>query len=470
MGKRQIAIVILVLLLAFSGASQGAGTSAEEEMLKLISQDVPYQAISPQLFERLGWDLPDGGAQVKKLADAAPGGAFDPRKLESLDAKKLGYRAKWEEVRYKVYGLDWEIGGLLLTPNKPRRGLPTLVIVHGGSANWYEFYVDPFNNPGLGQYLAQEVPVLLVTIPGNFKFGGWTEPSFDKRVPAYLLHQEISPEEGTIRNAVFTFRVIIDGMTKLIDKATTGAVVVIGHSTGGEIPYLLEGTSLKPRLKGLFLGWGSGGPAGLDRTAAADSPASTRGLERYSDVENLRARWPDGDHEETYVKSKYIGPLNPCKGADDAEVARCWFRQEERRRPQFKQELQDAEHTGRVIVVRADIEKAIRNALAGNKYGINADEVVADLFSTHKSPVTGYTRMVWMAGQRDNGHWNYKNPDRAPDLNVANQFRKLNPQAAIRVVLFDVPITHYGHIERPRQLAGGMVTALEWLAEPSAPQ
>ena len=31
---------------------------------------------------------------------------------------------------------------------------------------------------------------------------------------------------------------------------------------------------------------------------------------------------------------------------------------------------------------------------------------------------------------------------------------------------FDVPITHYGHIERPKQLAGGLVAALQWLVEP----
>jgi hypothetical protein len=34
------------------------------------------------------------------------------------------------------------------------------------------------------------------------------------------------------------------------------------------------------------------------------------------------------------------------------------------------------------------------------------------------------------------------------------------------VALFDAPITHYGHIERPKEVAGGMVAALKWLMEP----
>jgi len=32
--------------------------------------------------------------------------------------------------------------------------------------------------------------------------------------------------------------------------------------------------------------------------------------------------------------------------------------------------------------------------------------------------------------------------------------------------VFDVPMTHYGHIEKPRELAGGLVAALRWLATP----
>ena len=61
--------------------------------------------------------------------------------------------------------------------------------------------------------------------------------------------------------------------------------------------------------------------------------------------------------------------------------------------------------------------------------------------------------------------WLVKHLESGP-LQRANEFRKRNPQATIRVAAFDVPMTHYGHIERPKQLAGGIVAALKWLMEP----
>jgi hypothetical protein len=33
------------------------------------------------------------------------------------------------------------------------------------------------------------------------------------------------------------------------------------------------------------------------------------------------------------------------------------------------------------------------------------------------------------------------------------------------MLIFDVPMTHYGHIEKPKQLAGGLLAALTWLKE-----
>lgn len=455
-----------LVALTLSGLALQSMASSEEDLIKLFQGNRPYALVPPALFDQLGWDLPDGGAAVKALGDAAPGGAFDPRKLESLPANKLGYRAKWHEVRYKLYGLDWEIGGLLLTPNQALPGIPTIAIINGGSANWYEFYVDLFNNPGLGQYLAQKVPVLLITIPGNYKHGGWTDKPYQSRIPAYLLHQEISPKEAKLRNAIYTFRVVTEGVRQVIEKATTGPIVVVGHSTGGEIPFLLMDTNLKPRLNSLFLGWGSGGPAGLGKFIDGEEEHRRRGIERFSaypNVADLRERTPDGDGE-SYVRSRYIGPLNPCKGANEAEVARCWFRQEERRRPQFKQVLQDSEHQGADGLLER-YKKEIREAVAQSGFKVNPDEVIADLFMTNRAPLTGYRKMLWLVARLDNGHWNYRDPERAAEVQVAKEFRKRNPQSAIRVAAFDAPMTHYGHIERPKQVAGGMVAALKWLVE-----
>ena len=463
LGSRFAAASLVVTLLA---PAYLIWATSEEDLIKLYQENRPYAIVSPELFNQLGWDLPDGGATVKALADAAPGGAFDPRRIESLPADKLGYRAMWHEARYKVYGLDWEIGGLHLTPNQPVPGLPTIAIINGGSANWYEFYVDLFNNPGLGQYLAQKVPVLLITIPGNYKHGGWTDKPYENRIPAYLLHQNISAKEAKARNAIYTFRVVTEGVRQLIEKATTGPIVVVGHSTGGEIPFLLMETNLRPRFNNLFLGWGSGGPAGLSEITLGQEEHRRRSLERFADYPNLadlRARTPDG--EDSYIQSRYIGPLNPCKGANDVEVARCWFRQEERRRPQFKQVLQDSEHQGADVMLDR-YAKEIRDALAGSGLPVKPEEVIADLFITNRAPLTGFRKMLWLVARLDNGHWNFRDPERAAEVQVANQFRKHNPQASIRVAEFDAPITHYGHMERPRQVAGGLVAALQWLVAP----
>ena len=449
----------------------------DQALARLLEEDRPYHAVPAALFDQFGWDLPDKGAQVKKLGDAAPGGAFDPRTLESLPSDGLGYKAKWIEERYRVYGLDWDISGLRLTPARPVPGLPTLVIIHGGSANWYEFFVDQFNNPGLGQYLAQKIPVLLLTIPGNYRHGGWPGSDYGERIPAFLLNKEISAKEAKIRNAVFTCRVVVDGVRQITEKHTTGPVVVVGHSTGGEIPYLLMNTTLKSRMQGLFLGWGSGGPAALDKTLS--TPAAHRKsvfsrFGKYAPVQDLRVR---GAEEYAY-DSAYIGPLNPCfdpktagqlgadgrpADADKLKVASCWFKQEERRRPQFKQKLQDLEHGG-ADELREQTTKEIRDALRDNSLGVSADEVIADLFLPSRAGVTGFRKMLWMVGKLD-GHASMR--DGLPsEARLANEFRKQNPQIPIRVVLFDLPITHYGHIERPRALAGALVAGLSWLVKP----
>ena len=443
----------LMALGVHSVKAQGPG---EEQIVRMLQQDQPYHAVSPEQFEQLGWGLPDGGSQVKALADAAPGGALDPRKLETLPADQLGYRAKWHEVRYKVYGLDWDIPGLHLTPNHPLPGMPTLVIIHGGSANWYEFFLDPLNRPGLGQYLAQKVPVLLVTIPGNYRHGGWTETEYENRIPGYLLDRDVSAEELKVRNAVYTFRVVTDGVKRLVETVTTGPVVLVGHSTGGEIQFILKDSSLRDRMQGLSFGWGTGGPAAL---SSMREFRGVRSADDYLDVWELRPRPAEG-----YSRG-YLGPLNPVWNPIQSRqtVARRWMSLEERRRPQFKQILQSMEHSS-ADNLREHTASQIQQALKGNPFGANPDEAIADLFSTMRSPVTGYRKMIWTTAKLDDGHWD-EDLSQARELRVANEFRKNNPNIPIRVLVFDVPMTHYGHIERPRQLAGGLIAALMWLVQ-----
>jgi len=450
--------VAIAVSIATTGA-QGliAQENTEAEIIRQLQQDQPYHAVSAAQFEQLGWDLPDGGETVKALADAATQSAFDPRDLERLPADKLGYTAKWHQLRYNVYGLDWDIPGLHLIPNQPIAGMPTMVIINGGASNWYEFFVDPLNRPGLGQYLAQKIPVMLVTIPGNFRHGGWTNDDYARRIPGYLLDRDVSEEEFEIRNAVYTFRVVADGVKKLLQTTTTGPLVIVGHSTGGEIQFMLHDSELKDRLQGLSLGWGTGGPAGLD---VMKQFRGLRAADDYHNVWELRPRPAAG-----YSRG-YLGPLNPVWDPDKTrlEVAEHWQGLEKRRKPQFKQPLQDIEHQSSDNLLN-HITAQIRQVLSDNEFGINPDEVIADLFSTMRASDTGYRKMILTTTLLDDGHWD-QDLSKARELLIANEFRQKNPAASIRVLLFDVPMTHYGHIEKPRALAGGLLAALKWLNRP----
>ena len=454
---KRLTAPLAAAVLAAAAVAIGAQNTPESQVVQALGQDRPYHAVSPELFEQLGWALPDSGDTVKSLADAVPGGAFDPRKLETASADKLGYKAKWHVVRYKVYGLDWDISALHLTPNKPLPGIPTLAIINGGSANWYEFFIDPLNRPGLGQYLAQRVPVVLITIPGNYRHGGWTEAKFGQRIPGYLLDRDVSPEEARIRHSVYTFRVVTEGVKRLIETATSGPIVIVGHSTGGEVQFILNDSTLKDRLRGLSLGWGTGGPASL---------SAMREFRGERTADDYPAIWDLNPRPAASYSRGYLGPLNPLweDGKTRVEIATKWMGLENTRRPQFKQTLQNIEHNS-ADNLREHVASQLQQVLKGNTLGIKPDEVIADLFTTMRSPVTGYKKMIWTVAKLDDGHWN-QDPAKARELQVADQFRKANPGIPIRVLLFDVPITHYGHVEKPRQVAGGLVAALTWLAQP----
>lgn len=448
---------ILTVSLLFSAPGITAQEATEATIVQMLQQEQPYHTVNAGQFDLLGWDLPDGGAAVSAMANAAPLSTFDPRELEQLPSGQVGYRATWHEVRYSVYGLDWDIPGLHLLPDDPVPGMPTLVFINGGGSNWYEFFVDPLNRPGLGQYLAQKVPVLLVTIPGNYRHGGWTESNYANRIPGYLLNRDVSAEEARIRNAIYTFRVVSDGVKALVEKVTTGPIIMIGHSTGGEIQYLLSGTDLNKRMQGLSLGWSTGGPAGLENMQ------NFRGVltaDRFLDVWNLRSL------DAKSLSGDYLGPLNPVWDPEKTRlaVAEHWNGLERRRQPHFKQPLQDMEHFS-AANLRDYVAGQIRQTLEDNELGVEPEEVITDLFSTMNAPITGYKKMIWTVAAADTGHWD-EDLSKARELLIANEFREKNPNTPIRVLLFDVPMTHYGHIEKPRQLAGGLLAALQWLVRP----
>lgn len=443
-------------------ASSGSDPSFIE--LGELRKSAPYTPLSEDRVRTLGdrFALPDGGESVRRIADKAPGGAFDPRDLERIAPEKLGYAARWVVLRYRCYGLDWDITGLRLESRNPRaKELPWLIVINGGSANVYEFFVDPFNRAGLGQYLAQAVNVLLVTIPGNFKYGGWTLPP-SRRVPQYLLDRELPPEEVTARNAIYTNSMIMEGLKRLLAQETTGDILIVGHSTSGELAFLaMDEPALADRLKGRFLGWGSGGAANF-RTVWEREVRGSGNAARTSTcpvIGDLRIR----DATE-YVNDGYLGPLNPCAGPNvtDAEAAAKWLSLVERGRPNIKQALQDLEHQG-AIDLQVRIEGQIEELLARGKLRLDIDEIRRDLFAANRATATGYKKMVWLVAKWDKRHWHRTAPEQAFEHFMADQYRAQNPAAAIRVLVFDMPMTHYGHVEKPREVAAALLGATRWL-------
>lgn len=470
----KIALAVAIAGLSASVAAQSAA-DAENEVIELLRQDEPFVLLPPDSFEQLGWELPDGGAAVRALAEAAPRGAFEPEALEQLDPEEIGYTADWRVLRYNHYGLDWDITGLYLQPNEPVEGLPTLVQLHGGSGNWFQFFITPLNEGGLGQYLAQKIPVLLINIPGNHKPGGWQRPPAERR-PTYLLDKEFSDEELAARNAMFTFSMVAEGVALLIEDATEGPVTISAHSTQGEIPYLLK-NRLRDRLEDRFFGWGTGGPAAIrgiwseHYAAPHNQPNAGR---TYRPITGIRGRSPEG-----YIHG-YVGPFSPFLDEPVTDllswyfmiisepdlmidIAHEWFDKVYARRPFFKQHIQDIEHIPEPEQ-REYMIATLHEAVAAAHLDVDTDRVIAEYFSTLRPQMDGYRRMVYTTSMLDEGHWD-PNPERARELYVANQFREANPDAEIRVLVYNALMTHVGYTEKPRQLAGGMLAAIKWLYE-----
>jgi hypothetical protein len=474
--KKKTAFAIAALASISMRGADLTNPDLERKIWKLLDDDkAVFVSLSESDFRALGegFDLPDGGKTVTDLAKAAPGGAFDPRDLGKIPAATLGYKADWIVERYKRYGMDWDITGLRLTSLNPEANkYPWFIIMNGGAANFYEFYVDLKNRPGWAQYLAQKMNVMIVSIPGNFKYGGWEEPIQSvRRQPAYLLDRELPMAESEVRNALLNNRNMMQGLKALVMKHTTGDILLIGHSTSGELSMMAYSEQdLGPRLKGRYLGWGSGGPARLAKLRDVKSPSTAGsagaggggegGEGRKLPVEVLTRR-----NTASYSRG-YSGFLNPMyeAGMSHAQIADAWLAAEARRRPQFKQQMQDLEHGGNQDLkgrVEAEIEALLKKS--GNPWGVNLEDVNQDLFSTQYTRMDGYKKMVWTVGHFDRNHWLPEDPMKAPEVFVANEYRNKNPNAAVRLMVWDPPMTHYGHLELPKQLAAADFSVVRWL-------
>jgi hypothetical protein len=81
------------------------------------------------------------------------------------------------------------------------------------------------------------------------------------------------------------------------------------------------------------------------------------------------------------------------------QIAGAWLKSEARRRPQFKQPIQDLEHGGGIGQKHA-IEDyiAARLKTSGNPWGIDIEDVNKDLFAADYARMDGYKQMVWTVG------------------------------------------------------------------------
>lgn len=448
--------------------------AVEKKIWALLDEpDKTFVSLSTPDFMSLGagFDIPDEGKSIHEIAVAAPGGAFDPRQLEKISPDKLGYKAQWLVERYKHYNMEWDITGLKLTSLNPAaKKYPWFIIINGGAANWYEFYLDLKNRPGWAPYLAQKINVMIVTIPGNFKYGGWPMPIMDEtRQPQYLLDKDLPTAEIHLRNALLNNQVVMQGLKQLILKNTSGDILISGHSTSGELAMLAyEDPELAARLKGRYFGWGSGGPARLALMRPLLMPESLRrdggneGAERNKPrpLEQLSRR-----DVPTYSRG-YSWFLNPLyePGMSIADIAGAWLQEEARRRPQFKQQIQDIEHGegyGKKGYVEVEIKRLLKES--GNPWHLSYEQVEGELMSTYFTRMDGFKKMVWTVGHMDRNHWLPEDPKNAPEVYVADQFRAADPNATVRLIVWDPAMTHYGHLELPKEKAAADYSVIRWL-------
>ncbi len=199
-------------------------------------------------------------------------------------------------TRFNRNGYDWDIQGILYSPEKEVDPSVAVVMFHGGAGSAYGKDKTPDGRPGLPRILAsQGFKVLNLTYPGHFPPGGVWKDNVATRQPWYLLDKKLDNSEIYDRNLKCTFNVILQGAAQLVDKNLAGKKIFAhGHSTGGPMAAHLYRFTKKCIVVGI-LGWGSGGPDGWrkewrDKTGAEDDgrknfdQMSRRSIKAFSDA------------------------------------------------------------------------------------------------------------------------------------------------------------------------------------------
>src|SRR6202521_5280373 len=109
MRKNFGALLALLLAIVPNGGAIAQTQPLEQNIWTLLDDSkAAYVSLGEAEFRALGagFDLPDGGRSITRLAEQAPGGAFDPRDVAKLPPQRLGYKGDWGVERFRRYHLE----------------------------------------------------------------------------------------------------------------------------------------------------------------------------------------------------------------------------------------------------------------------------------------------------------------------------------------------------------------------------
>src|SRR5260370_7187916 len=103
--RKNLGFALALLLAIVSNGGTLAQTQTLEQKIWTLLDDskAAYVSLGDAEFRALGagFDLPDGGKSIARLAEQVPGGAFDPRDVPKLAPQQLGYKADWVVERFR---------------------------------------------------------------------------------------------------------------------------------------------------------------------------------------------------------------------------------------------------------------------------------------------------------------------------------------------------------------------------------
>lgn len=337
--------------------------------------------------------------------------------------EEVGFAQKDVFARYNRNGYDWDIQGILYTPEKEVNSGLAIVFFHGGAGSAYGKDTTPDGRPGLPRVLAaQGFKVLNLTYPGHYPPGGVWKESVEERQPWYLLDQKLSDEEIYDRNLKCTFNVILQGSAQLVDEHLAGRKILAhGHSTGGPMAAHLYRFTQKTDVVGI-LGWGSGGPDGWRKEWRDTTGAEDDGRKALDQMSKRSAK---AFAEAGYVSDPEICPWGGPEG---------FVKWAEPIRSQMKTGLCDNQH----MVVPEMLEQY------PEKTGLPREEYFDHLADPDADWLKSISVLL-MVGGDDKGHW--VAGEKEEDKREVFMGRKYEAAGTKAHVVYVPRYGHYGMME-----------------------